>query len=403
MKKRLIFVTIGVLVLIGSVHSQRCDTENETFRAIQSEHAYTKGLFELDSLAEAFETWTLESSARGDTIMFIPVVVHVIYRHDVQNISYDQIKSQIDVLNRDFNWAGGDHGKIPEVFRSLGQACRIQFRLADRDPHGNFTHGITRKQTDIEDIGSQAIYHRSSKGGTDPWSQPHYLNIWVCELEGNAIGFSILPSNNMSERDGVVMDPNAFGTTGTVRPPYNGGRTLVHEVGHYLGLRHPWGKGDGGGCSTTDHMSDTPKQEKENFGCETFPHFSCGGQTDGDMFMNFMDYANDSCMLPFTKQQVQFMRLVLRRNRAALFHSDGYTGLSKMNERSLRIYPNPANDRLQIEFLHHDQLVNVWSVEGKLMKVLRASASITEFDISNLESGMYFLESEDSHLKLMVQ
>lgn len=400
-KSQIILLFLLSFAVVG--FSQRCNTERETLRAIDTEYDYAKGLEEFDSLAVAFENDLLSTAERGDTLAFIPVVVHVVYRLNSQNISYDQIKSQIDVLNRDFKWDGDFKDKIPEVFRKVGLASGIQFRLADRDPFGNFTNGVTRTQTDVENIGSEAIYHRTSKGGIDPWPQPHYLNIWVCELEGNALGFAILPSNNMSERDGIVMSPKAFGTMGSAISPYNGGRTLVHEVGHYLGLRHPWGKGDGGGCQSTDHMSDTPKQDQENFGCEDFPHFSCGGQPNGDMFMNFMDYGNDTCMLLFTEQQVQFMRLVLRRNRATLFHSDGFTGLEERSEPEFRIYPNPGGQVLHIETSTRGNQITISSITGEIVEEISSSGLISVIDISDLSPGVYLVQTKGKTQKLLVQ
>ena len=99
---------------------------------------------------------------------------------------------------------------------------------------------------------------------------------------------------------------NAFGTTGNVAAPYNKGRTVTHEVGHWFGLYHIWGD-DGTSCSGSDYITDTPNQADENYGCPNFAtNSSCGNQ--GDMSMNYMDYTDDACMYMFTALQKSRMQ-----------------------------------------------------------------------------------------------
>jgi hypothetical protein len=40
--------------------------------------------------------------------------------------------------------------------------------------------------------------------------------------------------------DGVVVDSQYFGLSGSGAFPYNLGRTMTHEVGHWMNLRHIW-------------------------------------------------------------------------------------------------------------------------------------------------------------------
>src|SRR5690606_21252485 len=109
----------------------------------------------------------------------------------------------------------------------------------------------------------------------------------------------------------------------------------------YLGLNHLWDNDDD--CRTDDGMQDTPIQKGPNYGCPSFPHISCGNQPNGDMFMNFMDYTNDTCMNMFTSQQVALMRAVMKTVRKTLQHSSGYTGISPAAQNSHTLYPNPAS------------------------------------------------------------
>lgn len=385
----------------------RCLTMSETQRERGLDTAYANGLRAIEAQLEGYSEEHSLLNRDEAPIITVPVVVHVLYRNESQNIPIDQIQAQIDVLNRDFAGLNADLDKVPTPFREVAGFTRIQFKLADQDPNGNFTNGVTRTLTTVENIGSQAIYHRPERGGVAPWPTPHYMNVWVCELEGNALGFAILPSAKMSERDGIVMSPRAFGVGGnTQQAPYNLGRTFVHEVGHYFGLRHLWGE-DNESCSSTDYVSDTPVQLKENFGCKNFPVFSCGGEPNGDMFMNYMDYGNDSCMLFFTRGQVGLMYLILRTNRKTLFNSNGITARSEYsnsNAENLVVYPNPARGNIVLDGgVHILGNVEVYGSNGQLVYKQGFETSRVQIDLSEFAQGFYFIKSSIGTVKLSIQ
>ena len=403
MRKLLFFLLfINVFSLTAQDH---CASDKENLREQHSDSEFDEGIQLLNALSAEFEFDQSSASVRdGFKEVTIPVVVHVLYREEENNISYEQIQSQIDVLNRDFNAENGDLDKIPEVFRALATSAQIRFRLADKDQYGNFTKGVTRTLTTVENIGTENLYHQSTRGGRDPWPQVHYMNVWVCELEGNTLGFAILPGSKMSERDGIVMSPRAFGTLGTAIEPYNLGRTFVHEVGHYLGLRHLWGSDDES-CSSTDYISDTPTQLKENFGCKSFPTYSCPGQQNGDMFMNYMDYGNDSCMFLFTQRQVDLMHLVMKTNRSALFHSEGFTGIeAERNLSELKIYPNPSDGIFHVEFGEQTpskiELVNML---GDVVYSYSPTSKIELINVRELPPGIYSLVTPSQTNQIVIR
>ena len=93
------------------------------------------------------------------------------------------------------------------------------------------------------------------------------------------------------------------------------GRTATHEVGHWLNLRHIWGDSNCG----NDYCNDTPTQQSSNSGCPNYPSSSnCSGNgSNGDMFMNYMDYTNDACMNMFTQDQKT--RMIAAINTKAWF------------------------------------------------------------------------------------
>lgn len=246
----------------------------------------------------------------------IPVVVHVVYKTAAQNISKAQIDSQIAILNADFRKTNPDISNVPAPFAPLAADARIEFVLASVDPDGNSTDGVTRTETTTTSFSSDDKIKADSTGGKDAWDTSEYLNIWVGNLSGGLLGYAQFPGGPAAT-DGVVCRSTAFGDTGTAAAPFNKGRTATHEVGHWLNLRHIWGD-DGGGCTGSDLVADTPNQGGPNTGKPTFPSVSCNNGPNGDMFMNYMDYVDDDTMVMFTEGQILRMQACLDGPRSSI-------------------------------------------------------------------------------------
>lgn len=249
--------------------------------------------------------------------VIIPVVVHIVYHTEEENISDAQVISQLTVLNMDFSAKNTDVHKVPEVWNQLVADALLQFKLANIDPHGAETNGITRTQTDLAVQGTDNSVKSDSTGGKTPWPTDRFLNIWVCNLGDSLLGYAQFPGGP-PETDGVVIDHRAFGTEGTARPPFNAGRTATHEIGHYFNLSHIFGDGRASSCADTDYVEDTPNQLGPNYQNPTFPSISCNNGPNGDMFMNYMDYVNDDAMFMFTEGQAARMNATLFGPRASL-------------------------------------------------------------------------------------
>jgi hypothetical protein len=241
-------------------------------------------------------------------LVTIPVVVHVVHRTDAENISDEQVTSQIKVLNDDFRAKNADKSKVPAVWTSLVIDSKIQFALATKDPRGKAHSGITRTTTTVSEFGADDSVKAKQSGGVNPWPTDRYLNIWACTLGGGLLGYAQFPGGPAA-RDGVVILNTAFGTGGSTKPPFNKGRTATHEVGHWLNLRHIWG--DRNDCSGNDFVADTPPARQSNNGKPKFPHVTCNNGPSGDMFMNYMDYVDDAAMFMFTLGQVARMNAAL--------------------------------------------------------------------------------------------
>ncbi len=261
----------------------------------------------------AIETGRAEAVWR--TLVTISVVVHVVYKTDAENISDAQVKSQIDVLNRDYRGTNPDRSKVPDVWKGLAADPNLEFQLASKDPKGKPTNGITRTQTTRDSFGTGDTVKTKAGGGAPAWPADQYLNVWVCNLGGGLLGYAQFPGGP-AKTDGVVILYTAFGTNGAAAAPFDLGRTATHEVGHWLNLRHIWG--DKTDCSGSDEVSDTPKAQMPNYGKPSFPHVSCDNGPSGDMFMNYMDYVDDAAMFLFTQGQAARINATLAGPRKKL-------------------------------------------------------------------------------------
>ena len=310
---RITFTLLLVLCLLttNSVAQQRdCGTMEYLEQEIQQDPERATRLEQIEHHTRQI----LQSGERDvDGVITIPVVVHVVWNTNAENISDAQVQSQIDVLNEDFRRLNSDaDDNWPQASDS-----EIEFCLATIDPNGNPTNGITRTFTTRSSFSSNNQVKFNASGGHNAWPADQYMNFWVCDLSGGLLGYAQFPGGNPAT-DGIVCDYLYVGTIGTATPPFDLGRTATHEVGHWLNLRHIWGDG---GCGVDDFVSDTPLAGGPNFTgfpC-TFPGSnSCntGANDDPDMFQNYMDYSNDGCMNLFTFGQRNRMR--------ALFEPGGF-------------------------------------------------------------------------------
>ena len=238
-------------------------------------------------------------------IVTIKTVVNVVYKTTEQNVSTAQINSQIKALNKDFRASNPDKSKTPAAWTGLVTDARIQFKLVK----------VTRTKTNEDDFSFNDGVKSPSTGGIAPFSPKTHLNLWVCALRDNLLGYAQFPGGPQST-DGVVINYLALGTSGTAQSPFDLGRTATHEIGHYFNLRHIWA--DTPDCGGSDMVPDTPNCAGPNTGMPTFPTITCNNGPNGDMFVNYMDYTDDAGMFMFTTQQVLRMRTTLDTERSGL-------------------------------------------------------------------------------------
>ena len=281
---------------------------------------------------------------RGTPIV-IPVVVHIVKHSLDENINDETVYSQIEALNRDFNAHNLDLNTLPNEFKKLIPKLGIRFCLTDKDTNGNSTNGIIRTKTNVKVIGLKDSLFDTHLGGSTAWNPDKYLNIWVANTGDYITGMGSYPNAVPTYKSGVVVHPRYFGKNTTSK--FGLGRVAVHEVGHYFGLYHTWGKVNDTLCETGDDVADTPPQLSAYYGCPTYPQYSCG---QSSLFMNFMDYVDDPCMLMFTEGQMQRMLLTIETYRKGLLNSEVTCSQDLNKDIGLTVFPNPTSEQIRLNW-----------------------------------------------------
>jgi hypothetical protein len=403
---------------------------------------------------QAFETqvaaYKKELARNGRAVPYtIPVVVHVLYSGTSEaaigtaaNLFAGQIQAQIDVLNQAFAGNSPGNSTLPTVFSNVdANDVGISFCLATKDKNGN-----TLAEPGIDRINWQ------SKGWTNPtsftsasgvinyfdktikpvsiWDPTKYFNIWVANFSNNSglYGYAKFPASSTlvlnvsssdlgtSKNDGIVVASLCFGSK-TIFPAgfYNTandirsyGTTSVHEVGHWLGLRHIWGDSYCG----TDYCNDTPVQATNLYAlCPTHPYNvgNCSGNTTGEMFQNFMGYATDACVSLFTAgQETRMLTAMLNSPNRKLLGTHGLCGsapvvasaLMGMGETDdavsgIRIYPNPSTGEVTLdtreykEELSEVSIVNAFGQSVRKYNMLNGNNNVLQLSLNHLSKGIY--------------
>ena len=359
-----------------------------------------------------------------DELYTVPVVVHVVWKETSENIPLDRIEAQIDALNKAYRRQNADTVNTREIFYPVVGDAGIEFVLVD----------VIRVQTNeffqptftFAGITLPDKVKRTAQGGSDAVDPIHHLNIWICAIRpltilGNQspiLGYAYPPaglphwpagaSAPSLDLEGVVVDYRVVGDSLSYQayglgPLPMRGRTMVHEVAHYLGLRHISGDGLLGllginDCDADDGVEDTPQQGRQSqFICNHQQNTCDDGPGDlPDMVENYMDYSLETCQNSFTQGQIDIMRAVLEGPRIGLLNSPSSTNDANDLADKVSVFPNPTYGLLQMQFPGQrlDRIV-LLTPAGKALRVLRGPFFDThQLDLQGLPAGMYFLRME---------
>jgi hypothetical protein len=438
MKKYII--CFSLLLLVFTLQSQTtehepCGYQHEVEKILKDQPNFL--IWQNAMFEQAMEEYNqLQSDKRrivADTLFYqIPVVFHVLYNKPEENIDMSYITTQLNELNLAFRKMTADTQRIRDIFKPLATDVRIQFVLATKDPDGNPTDGVTRTQT-VKTTFSTNIYGAysedmklSANGGKDAWNPTRYLNIWTCNMRypnqvSMTLGFATPPTgapnwfgnvtrDSTDVKSGVVLHFSIVGRDNPMHISKNvEGKTAIHEVGHYFGLRHVWGDGQGNnGCNVDDGIFDTPNAKSANYTCTGQNTCTDAGNDLPDQTENYMDYALDGCAGMFTKQQAYLMRFVLNNFRTGLPYREITYDTVFSATTSVEMYPNPVNEtkdlKMQVSSNNDKNRFSISIIDMNGKQVLTShvlSNRVEIIDISGLARSIYYVIIQDAGNKVI--
>ncbi len=384
-----------------------------------------------EAFDNTFATALAATPQRGQDPLTVNVVVHIVWKEEAENLDESIILDQLQILNEDFNQLNADQVNLRIQFQPEAGSAGINFQLAQ------IIRVQTKTEFAVDLLGANLLPEVKSDilGGSTAWDPAQYLNIWVCKIQPielfgieicQILGFAF-PPNNLANwppdsgapdplEDGVVIDYRVVGSNNpnTIDIPGGGGqlpvkgRTPVHEVGHYFGLRHIWGDGGVLGpndCAQSDGIHDTPFANAQSaFDCDTTRN-TCAQvelhyeEDIPDLVENYMDYASEECMNMFTNGQVALMRNVLQGPRSGLLMP--FSAIIEAEQPlSFDIVPNPSDDQFAVELEIKETFTGTLRVLDANGRSIRTNAPEPilpgrhriAFDNLTLVPGMYFLE-----------
>lgn len=294
---------------------KHCGTDEMHQELFKNYPQYNSGIQRAyERLQADTKAYEKQAHEKSDALFVIPIVFHVIHNYGVENINDDQIIDAVNQLNIQYRKLNADTSDIVNAFKSIAADAQIEFRLAQKDPNGNCTSGITRTVSPLTAIGDHQVKSLIH------WPPNKYLNVYICAEAAGLAGHALLPAaaDTIPEWDGIVMAHDYIGTIGTSE--FFRRTVLSHEVGHFLNLQHIWGGnnvpnfyylpvGNANNCNFDDEVDDTPL---------TIGWSSCGLNNSScgslDNIQNYMDYAY--CALMFTEGQKTRMHACLNSSVA---------------------------------------------------------------------------------------
>ncbi|KAF8343159.1 uncharacterized protein EI90DRAFT_3143551 [Cantharellus anzutake] len=235
-------------------------------------------------LASAFEEIQKRDVEERGLEERAPKVINV-YWH-VINIGNTRAKGYLttSVINSQLRRLNTDYAPSGFSFRLAGLyyvTSAQWFNLGDVTGSNAITMKRLRRRGGVRDLNIYSV-GSASVGGT------------------NLAGYSSFPWAYTAnpKLDGVVIIVDALTGSTAYGGYYNLGRTLVHEVGHWTGLYHPF---QGGCTGSGDYVSDTPAEASPAYYCPTGRDTCSGGGLDP--IHNYMDYSSDVCRTQFTLGQ----------------------------------------------------------------------------------------------------
>lgn len=351
-------------------NAERCGTAHPTAAEIDQVRSRVAKLRATSPLAADF---------KGGSIR---VAIHVITNGSVGVVSDAQITAQMRELDQNF----------------AGTGYRFDLVSVDRTD-----------KTSWFKMGPGTGAERDAKRtlAIDP---AHTMNVYICDA-WQYLGWAYFPWSLPEDHylHGVVIDYGSL--PGGYQVPYDLGRTLTHEAGHYLGLFHTFQ----GGCTAPgDEVDDTPFEASPAYGCPIGRN-TCPAPGE-DPIHNYMDYTDDACYTEFSADQDVRMDQIVPTYRPSLVNASlaqmtPAAGESSAQPRfggpslALAVAPNPFSAEADLSFsLPRAGAVSlrVYNVAGQHVATLLdgerdAGVHHVSFRAGNLPAGLYYTRLQLGH------
>lgn len=381
---RLIHICCFMFMILSLIEGQiNCGSNITLDRNIALDYSIVNSIQNQEDLISKYQI----SNNGNRNGMVIPIVFHIVYPEGNNAFSMEDIYNQLDQLNADFNKNNKNLFSVPELFKPFIADVEIKFCLAKINPDGELTLGVEQKKISIDYFGDQvndlgqSLIKYDVFDGYDAWDTKKYVNVWVGAKESLA-GEASFPGTASNEEDGIIIDYEHFGAAH---------RSLTHEMGHYLNLKHLWG--DENSCEKDDLVLDTPSQEYAHFDCPVHPEITCGS---ADMFMNFMDFTNDDCLAFFTKGQKERMLESLLLFRSELLNEnvcqDSPQNFNLVND--LILFQDGNKARIKCSSIPKENIkISIYSIDGRLIQRNNISI-INDYSIPlhQISTGIYIFK-----------
>ncbi|WP_298902854.1 proprotein convertase P-domain-containing protein [uncultured Psychroserpens sp.] len=298
-----LFLFIGTLV-----HAQRSCGMVELMQEKMQDPEYARQykLTQAKFKAQLTQNLQINQAQRRMEPIIIPVAVHFPSGQESDRACLEALaQNQIDILNEDFNGANADIS---------GWTAAAPFYTSTNTTTGNanflfciatMNHPTGLDAEMVEGGPAVTIGYNFGNGGETDANWSGYMNFLVKDIGAGLLGFSPL-GGSIANGDSVTMNLGAFGSgagcpnSGIVPgAPFNLGRTVTHELGHFYNLDHVFT----GSCATDDGIADTPNQSNPSGGCPTLGASPACVNGEQRLFQSFMDYTDDACMIMFSNGQ----------------------------------------------------------------------------------------------------
>lgn len=424
-KSYALIFSLSLSIFVSAQAPEKCATMQNYRSNTESNSDYAQQIWSAETQAREWLKSHRSETAKTNSTVVIPVVFHNIYKNttDPTYLHDSVFYRQLEILNETYGLTNSNFANTRAIFDTLAANTDIQFCMASVDPNGNPTTGINRVQSSTNFF--MAPFNDNVKdptqGGVAPWDANYYLNIWTCDMSFNGtvfvLGYAAFPGGPAS-KDGVVLQYQYVGYQNTGNNN-NLGRTAVHEVGHWLGMRHIWGDGQQGSnpCDSTDYVDDTPRANDASQQTCNLTKNTCSNEDTTwtqanvdppDMVENYMDYSNDACMTMFTKGQKLRMWSFINTLRTGLLNNTVACILGTNEQenlsRSTYVFPNPTKGLVNINFGagSTDNLqVEITDALGRQITAFKPNSLSNVVDLTAQPAGIYFAKIKSDNLYIV--